>query len=128
MTPLLLFVLLAAQVEFSPLARPPQHGDHAPVCVWLRTGTTDCVDDPPANQTLEFSHCAELPNGCTVVPEYRDRVEALAVQTLELKCALGEFRATYYDQLTPAQRAHLAAVSAELGDEVDHLTVMAAGL
>ena len=51
--------------------------------------------------------------------------DALADEFLKLKMAVGEFRNTCFDTLTPAQRDGLKTLASQLGDEVDHLTAMA---
>ncbi len=52
-------------------------------------------------------------------------IDALADQALKLKIAVGEFRNTFFDTLTQAQRDGLRTLANQLGDEVDHLTAVA---
>jgi len=52
-------------------------------------------------------------------------IDALADQALKLKIAVGDFRNTFFDTLTQAQRDGLRTLANQLGDEVDHLTAVA---
>ena len=52
-------------------------------------------------------------------------IDALADQALKLKIAVGEFRNTFFDTLTQAQRDGLRTLANQLGDEMDHLTAVA---
>ena len=55
----------------------------------------------------------------------QQQADQLADQRLALKVAMGNFRNTFFDTLTPDQRDGLRNFCNLLGDEVDHLTNVA---